>query len=202
MSLKIIFTFLLISGFTVAASHGGCAAYDMDSKSRCIMCFESQLSVDSKCVRKYTDDMCILRFYGGYCALCEEGFAASITVSQDSNHDFKCVKAEVPKNCVNAQIIGNQVTCKTCKNGFYPNFSGTACDTESDLENCLWAARSFKGNQAICWRCKDGYLANKDGKCVEQKDLVGCLGTRDETNCCACDTWNGYFMKSAGKCSK
>ena len=203
MNLKAIFAFyLLISGFTLTSSTGGCMTRDTHS-NMCIMCYGLTPTQNYKCVPRATDDHCLVRMVGGgICYLCEDGYAASDTIPKGEAL-APCVKAEIPKNCVNPQISKGKVTCKTCENGFYPNFSGTACDSESGLSNCLWAARSYSGNEAACWRCKDGYLANKDYKCVEQKDLVGCASTYDGTSCSTCDVWGGYYFKdSSGKCSK
>ena len=203
MNLKIVFTFLLISSYALTAADGGCVMYDWNLKTRCVMCFNSKPNEDSKCVEKAADDKCVLRWTAGHCALCEAGYAVDTTLEEgQSMIDYKCVQAEAPANCVNPEVNNGKVTCKACKNGFYPNFELTACDSESGLENCLWAARFYQGNQATCWRCNEGYVTDKTGKCVEEKDLVGCLSSSDGTTCSACDIWDGYYMESYGKCSK
>ena len=202
MNLKLFIVSFCIPALTLASSAGGCLLYDPALKGKCYLCYQSEASKEGTCVQKSVDENCILKNFFGTCITCEEGYAVFHSgFLEPKLNNGKCVKAETPTNCVDAQISEKKVTCRACKNDFYPNFDESSCDSESSLENCIWATRDYQGNQPSCLRCKEGYLV-KQGKCVEEKELVGCLGTSDGTSCNACDVWSGYFMKSAGKCSK
>ena len=201
------FALLSISGLALGATASESGCLYMNQLTECLSCFNSERTPDYKCIPNPEGSNCLMEKMPNFCVQCKEGYAVNSIfrggAMMETPYAGKCHKADVPTNCVQAHTNGGKVTCSLCKNGFYPNFSATACDSKSGLANCLWAGRNFKENSAECWQCQDGYMLDKSYNCVKQtSSMVGCARFVEEGSSLLCDGNSGYFMKSPKRCSK
>jgi len=168
----------------------------------CNGCWFDRLGLNGCPPLSIKHDDCLLYYKTGVCLVCQKGSIPYTYVDKQGYISSKCKKTT--QNDVVWGFYDHSTKnefMRVCDQGF-PSFRNAKCvrfnPADPVSEHCLWGS-GHKGCSK-CFRCKAGFLSYF-GLCrptIEE----GCLQIIEGDLCRYCDHWNGYYMRTPGKCAK